>query len=269
MINLILRLFAAHIVADFFLQFDCINKGKYCRGFRGILFLILHGFIHAIVTYLLLAQWDNWFIPLFIFITHILTDWVKVVFTNRFCPNHNNSGVVPFLLDQFLHVSFLILAVCCYYWKWDQVPTSKVFFASDNYNKYWLIVISYILVLKPSGLLIAMFTKRWRNAIHKNENSQQETEYGADSLQKMDGSLAQAGAWIGYCERVIALSFILMNNLQGIGFLLAAKSIFRFGNLKEGQETKMTEYVLLGSLFSMAIATIVGIVTNELIVKIC
>lgn len=60
-----------------------------------------------------------------------------------------------------------------------------------------------------------------------------------------------------------------MNNLQGIGFLLAAKSIFRFGDLKEGHETKMTEYVLLGSLISMAIATIVGIVTNELIVNIC
>lgn len=99
MINLFLRLFAAHLVADFFLQFDCINKGKYCRGFRGFLFLFLHGFIHAIVTYLLLAQWDNWFIPLFIFTTHILTDWAKVVFTNRFCPNPNNSGVLPFLLS--------------------------------------------------------------------------------------------------------------------------------------------------------------------------
>ena len=269
MINLFLRLFAAHLVADFFLQFDCINKGKYCRGFRGILFLFLHGFIHAIVTYLLLAQWDNWFIPLFIFITHVLTDYAKVSFTNRLNSQPNNSGVVPFLLDQFLHVSFLILAVCCYYRMWDQIPTSEVFFATDSCNKYWLVAISYLLVLKPSGLLIAMFTKRWRDAIHKNDDSQQKTDISADSQPKTEGSLAQAGAWIGYCERVIALSFILMNNLQGIGFLLAAKSIFRFGDLKEGHETKMTEYVLLGSLISMAIATIVGIVTNELMANIC
>ena len=269
MINLFLRLFAAHLVADFFLQFDCINKGKYCRGFRGILFLFLHGFIHAIVTYLLLAQWDNWFIPLFIFITHVLTDYAKVSFNNRLNSQPNNSGVVPFLLDQFLHVSFLILAVCCYYRMWDQIPTSEVFFATDGCNKYWLVAISYLLVLKPSGLLIAMFTKRWQDAIHKNDDSRQKTATGADGQPKTDGSLAQAGAWIGYCERVIALSFILMHNLQGIGFLLAAKSIFRFGNLKEGKETKMTEYVLLGSLLSMAIATIVGIVTSELMVNIC
>ena len=269
MINLFLRLFAAHLVADFFLQFDCINKGKYRRGISGFSFLFLHGFIHAIVTYLFLAQWDNWFIPLFIFITHMLTDWAKVVFTNRFCAKPQNGRVVPFLLDQFLHVSFLILVVCCYYWMWGQFPTSKVFFATDSCNKYWLVAISYLLVLKPSGLLIAMFTKRWQDAIHKNDDSRQKAAIGADGQPKTDGSLAQAGAWIGYCERVIALSFILMHNLQGIGFLLAAKSIFRFGNLKEGQETKMTEYVLLGSLFSMAIATIVGIVTSELMFNIC
>ena len=154
MINLFLRLFAAHLVAEFFLQFDCINKGKYRRGISGFSFLFLHGFIHAIVTYLFLAQWDNWFIPLFIFITHMLTDWAKVVFTNRFCAKPQNGRVVPFLLDQFLHVSFLILVVCCYYWMWGQFPTSKVFFATDSCNKYWLVAISYLLVLKPSGLLI-------------------------------------------------------------------------------------------------------------------
>ena len=41
MINLFLRLFAAHLVADFFLQFDCINKGKYRRGISGFSFLVL------------------------------------------------------------------------------------------------------------------------------------------------------------------------------------------------------------------------------------
>lgn len=61
---------------------------------------------------------------------------------------------------------------------------------------------------------------------------------------------------------VIALSFIMMDCVQGIGFLSAAKSVFRFGDLRSGQETKMTEGVLLGWLISMAVVTIVGILTR-------
>ena len=54
----------------------------------------------------------------------------------------------------------------------------------------------------------------------------------------------------------------MMDCVQGIGFLLAAKSVFRFGDLRGGQETKMTEGVLLGWLISMAVVSIVGILTR-------
>jgi len=54
----------------------------------------------------------------------------------------------------------------------------------------------------------------------------------------------------------------MMDCVQGIGFLLAAKSVFRFGDLRGGQETKMTECVLLGWLISMAVVSIVGILTR-------
>lgn len=54
----------------------------------------------------------------------------------------------------------------------------------------------------------------------------------------------------------------MMDCVQGIGFLLAAKSVFLFGDLRGGQETKMTEGVLLGWLISMAVVTIVGILTR-------
>ena len=255
MINLFLRLFAAHLLADFFLQFDAINNGKYRAGLPGFAFLLLHGIIHALATYLLLAQWDNWFIPLFIFITHTLTDYAKVLYTTRCQPQSDRHAMASFLFDQLLHASFLLLSVGCYYWLWGQIPCSNALFADSTFNRYWLIAIAYMLIMKPSGILIALFTQRWHNALQQSASA--------------PSSLAQAGAWIGYCERAIALSFILMNCLQGIGFLLAAKSIFRFGDLKDGRETQMTEYVLLGSLISMAIATIVGVATKELITNIC
>jgi len=39
---------------------------------------------------------------------------------------------------------------------------------------------------------------------------------------------------------------------------LAAKSIFRFGDLKEAKDRKLTEYVLVGTLLSFGIALLVG-----------
>ncbi|RYE13805.1 MAG: DUF3307 domain-containing protein, partial [Sphingobacteriales bacterium] len=47
------------------------------------------------------------------------------------------------------------------------------------------------------------------------------------------------------------------DHFEAVGFLLAAKSIFRFGDLKEAHDIKLTEYVLIGTLlsFGMAIVT--------------
>ena len=46
-----------------------------------------------------------------------------------------------------------------------------------------------------------------------------------------EGSIPAAGHFIGLLERVLMLSFILLGEYGGVGFLLAAKSIFRFGDL--------------------------------------
>ena len=59
-------------------------------------------------------------------------------------------------------------------------------------------------------------------------------------------------------ERVLILTFIFVGYSEGIGFLLAAKSIFRFGDLQKSSELKLTEYVLIGTFLSFAIAIMVG-----------
>ena len=98
---------------------------------------------------------------------------------------------------------------------------SDILFASP---KWWAILTVYLLILKPTSLLLALFTRQWR-------------ELGMNST-----SLQNAGQWIGYLERCLILTFILVGFNEAIGFLLAAKSIFRFGELSKGQEIKTTEY---------------------------
>ena len=50
--------------------------------------------------------------------------------------------------------------------------------------------------------------------------------------------------------------------------LLAAKSVFRFGELNKAQDIKTTEYVLIGTLASFTVAILVGFATLLLIVTI-
>lgn len=70
--------------------------------------------------------------------------------------------------------------------------------------------------------------------------------------------LPNAGKWIGYLERILILTFVFTSNIEGVGFLLAAKSVFRFGELSKAKDIKTTEYVLIGTFTSFTIAILLG-----------
>ena len=46
--------------------------------------------------------------------------------------------------------------------------------------------------------------------------------------------------------------------------MLAAKSIFRFGDLKENKDIRLTEYILIGTLLSFGIGILTGMAYLEL-----
>jgi hypothetical protein len=63
--------------------------------------------------------------------------------------------------------------------------------------------------------------------------------------------LPSAGFHIGMLERLLVVAFVLLDLPSGVGFLLAAKSIFRFGDLQRAESRQLTEYVLIGTLLSI------------------
>lgn len=77
-----------------------------------------------------------------------------------------------------------------------------------------------------------------------------------------DNSLENAGNYIGILERLFIFCFVLTHHFEAIGFLLAAKSIFRFGDLKAAKDRKLTEYVLIGTLLSFGIALLIGLLVQ-------
>jgi hydroxymethylpyrimidine pyrophosphatase-like HAD family hydrolase len=68
----------------------------------------------------------------------------------------------------------------------------------------------------------------------------------------------QAGQIIGFLERLFIFWFVYIDKWEGIGFLIAAKSILRFNNKDEKKETAHTEYVLVGTLVSVGYAIVLS-----------
>lgn len=80
-----------------------------------------------------------------------------------------------------------------------------------------------------------------------------------------DNGSKDAGKYIGILERLFIFTFVVTSFWEGVGFLLAAKSIFRFGDLKENKEIKLTEYILIGTLISFGIAVVIAKIYLKLV----
>ncbi len=65
--------------------------------------------------------------------------------------------------------------------------------------------------------------------------------------------LASAGKWIGYLERSLYLSFLLLNQISFVGFILTIKAIYRFGDIQGENTVKMrlSEYFIIGTMASL------------------
>jgi hypothetical protein len=72
-----------------------------------------------------------------------------------------------------------------------------------------------------------------------------------------EASLPKGGRLIGRLERLMILLLVLVDQPEGIGLLIAAKSILRFGELTREADRRVSEYVIIGTLasFAWALAT--------------
>jgi len=154
--------------------------------------------------------------------------------------SYSNKGVVPFLLDQLAH---LVVIVILSVWLSDKNEFYSLAWQKLIALETLFVIAAYLLVLNPSSVFIRMMLEKINIQINN------------------EGSIPAAGHFIGLLERVLMLSFILLGEYGGVGFLLAAKSIFRFGDLKESSEKQLTEYVMLGTLLSVTVTLFIGVAT--------
>jgi hypothetical protein len=87
-------------------------------------------------------------------------------------------------------------------------------------------------------------------------------EEGGHVVEPLENGFKNAGRVIGYYERLLIFLFVLADAPTAIGFLIAAKSVFRFGDLTDGESRKNAEYLIIGTLMSFAYALVVAYVTR-------
>lgn len=237
MITYLIILVFAHLIGDFILQTDKLCKMKYdSKLSTKVSALAIHSGIQAVLSYILLAKWNLWLVPITIFVCHFMIDFAKVQLKGKKLP--------ALILDQIIHYIF-IFAI----WRYMIADNPNVGITSYLSNAIWIVLCAYIAILTPSSVLIKSFMD-YEGWIPKEP-----------ALQGMPN----AGKWIGFLERILIMTFIFTGNVEGIGFLLAAKSIFRFGELNKARDIKITEYVLIGTFVSFTIAILIGFAAKWLI----
>jgi hypothetical protein len=60
----------------------------------------------------------------------------------------------------------------------------------------------------------------------------------------------------------ITLLLILIGQPAGVGFLITAKSILRFGDVRETSQRKMTEYIIIGTFMSFGWGLLIAVLTR-------
>ncbi|MVT12015.1 DUF3307 domain-containing protein [Chitinophaga tropicalis] len=238
---LLLQFFLAHLLGDFFLQNDKMVANKELLKWRSP-YLYVHVFIHFILILLVTWNYSYWKAALIIMGSHLLIDGVKLQYQK---PGNQRTW---FFIDQIIH-----LVVLFFVWSFYEKVTLD--YAAIVTPRTLIITTAILFVLKPASLLTKIAISKW---------TPDTTAHPGPHTIVIE-SLKDAGEWIGFLERLMILIFILLGKWEGVGFLLAAKSVFRFGDLKEPKETKLTEYVVIGTFLSFFIAILTGIITNQLL----
>ncbi|MEJ7779463.1 MAG: DUF3307 domain-containing protein [Daejeonella sp.] len=228
-ISVLLRLILSHLLFHFIVQPSAWiserRKSKYRSGK-----LYFHSLLSAFAAYLSAGLWDKPSIPLIIFTCYSFIGLWK---------SYQPEKIKYFVIEQILYFAVIFLLWMGIFNKWENSAIFLTRLYSDN--NFLAVLAGYVIVIWPLGILIGIATERWRN------------EPGVNT----DG-LARAGMWIGFFERFLIFTFILIDQYTAIGFLIAAKSVLRF-NDKENSTQKKTEYVLIGTLMSFSASLVLGL----------
>ncbi|MBO6185086.1 MAG: DUF3307 domain-containing protein [Chryseobacterium sp.] len=225
-----IQLILAHLLGDFILQPNSWVADKENRKLKSS-YLYFHVLIHTILSFIFLWDLKLWWVAVLVGISHFIIDACKLSFQKI------QTKKRWFFIDQALHVA-VIGGISLYF--------SEFNFEFLKNQDFLKMIMAALFLTSPASIFIKLLLSSWTPVTEEEGNIQTE-------------SLSNAGKYIGILERLLVFTFIVVNHWEGVGFMIAAKSVFRFSDLAQAKQRKLTEYVLIGTLLSFGIAVLAGI----------
>lgn len=217
-------LLLAHVLADFVFQTNWMVANK--RRPEG---LALHGLVVLATAVAATGTVDLGL--LWLTILHIAIDAIKA---------RMHRGLGPFLLDQAVHLATIAALAL-----WQPTIWAQGLWANQTaLPALMLLAAGAILATRAGGFAVGHLMQPFAAKLPADVTAE---------------SLPGAGRVIGLLERGLIFALILLGQPAGVGLLIAAKSILRFGALKD--DRALSEYVIIGTLASFAWAILVGFAT--------
>jgi hypothetical protein len=231
-----IKLLLAHLIGDFVLQPYRWVEQKERKKYASI-HLYYHCAVHTALVWIVLWDSNPWIVGLAIALVHWAIDLSKIYFQTP------STKTRWFVIDQLLHIVSLIAV----WMVWQGYRLDWV--AHFNSVELWVYATAVAILAFASKIVIETLMIQWSAVLPEAKNE----------------SLVNAGKYIGILERLLVFVFVVNGHWDAVGFLLAAKSVFRFGDLTAAKDRKLTEYILIGTLLSFGIAILTGMVVVKII----
>ncbi|PYT82876.1 MAG: hypothetical protein DMG40_04415 [Acidobacteria bacterium] len=248
-----LAIYLAHLLTDFVFQTHRLVEQKRHGQLSAYVF---HGLTHYLSAVLLvsffLAGSGLWLrthlVLLALTLVHLLIDFAKIQFTKK-APL--NDGAAAYVSDQFLH--FLSVAFAAWFLS-PGLPFAEVAALLGRGravpSRLLFIPVIYVGVIFGGGYLIRALTRPLAQSVH------------LDPPEKRNEPMQNAGLYIGWLERFLLLTALLLQSPGTTGLILAAKAIARYPEFKSEH---FAEYFLIGTLLSFSIAVMGGAILARVV----
>lgn len=258
---LLLALLAAHALGDFVLQSTKLVRKK--AQLKPLAFLE-HGLVHAALAWLLIASpqqlWTGR-IALLVFAVHLVIDLTKELLRRW----HRGRGTLDaprqlalFTGDQIAHlVSLVAIAML----GTPRLVPFEVFANATTVAAYQLALVyltGWIVSVRTGAIVIGLAVARYQPDLREGKREHHDAVIATESR-----GLEGGGQMIGALERTLIFVLALLGVWAGIGFLLTAKSILRFGDANDAKNRRLAEYIIIGTLMSFTWALVVAIATQR------
>jgi hypothetical protein len=246
--RLLASLFAAHMLADFVFQSEEGAARK-----RSARVLVSHSTVQGLTAYVLAGILSAWVIFVAVCLSHMAIDYLKV--------RVNRLDLKAFCLDQLSHLAVIVVlsVVLC---RTRDLSQSILWENIMGLDYYRLLVIAsgFIVTVQMGAVVVGLAMRPFLDQLANKERGA--APDSAVGNQASGEGFENGGRIIGQLERALIFLLVMVGAPASVGFLIAAKSIFRFGEVTGKGHRMEAEYIIIGTLTSFAFGMFASYLTR-------